>query len=167
MAIDPEEKQRLNDEGQKAGAEDLDQHLRSPWPKFFESDEDFYERHDAWQTGYDNAQEQKKTGCFLSTACVEHAGLSDDCHELTVLRHFRDNYVQALSNGPALISEYYTNAPRILATIAISPESDSLLASTFATIQQAVERIESDQPAMAFAIYSNLFEHLKHNFPST
>ena len=29
-------------------------------------------------------------GCFLTSACTEARGLPDDCHELTVLRSFRD-----------------------------------------------------------------------------
>ena len=34
-------------------------------------------------------------GCFLTSACTEARGLPDDCHELTVLRAFRDGYLRS------------------------------------------------------------------------
>ncbi len=56
-------------------------------------------------------------GCFLTSACVEAKGLSDDCHELTVLRRFREEYLRPLPEGEAEIAEYYDVAPKIVAAI--------------------------------------------------
>ena len=45
-------------------------------------------------------------GCFLTSACTEARGLPDDCHELTVLRSFRDGYLRSQPEGEAEIAEY-------------------------------------------------------------
>jgi Ca2+-binding RTX toxin-like protein len=37
--------------------------------------------------------------CFLTTAVVHWAGKTDDCHELTTLRRFRDGYMRGLGDG--------------------------------------------------------------------
>ena len=45
--------------------------------------------------------------CFLTSACVEAKGLADDCHELSVLRNFRENYLRTVPEGRREIAEYY------------------------------------------------------------
>ena len=50
------------------------------------------EENKSYDEGWNHAKSQEG-GCFLSAACVEHAGLSDGCRELTTLRSFRDGYV--------------------------------------------------------------------------
>ena len=30
--------------------------------------------------------DEKESGCYLTSACIEYAGLSDDCYELETLR---------------------------------------------------------------------------------
>jgi len=52
--------------------------------------------------------------CFLTTICVNHKGLDDDCFELNFLRHFRDEYVANTANGEQLIEAYYEMGPRIV-----------------------------------------------------
>ena len=56
-------------------------------------------------------------GCFLTSACTEARGLPDDCHELTVLRSFRDGYLRSQPEGEAEIAEYYAVAPKIVDAI--------------------------------------------------
>ncbi len=43
---------------------------------------------------------------FLTTACLQAAGLPDNCKELQTLRRFRDEYVSRLPNGSAILSHY-------------------------------------------------------------
>ncbi|MEM8722550.1 MAG: CFI-box-CTERM domain-containing protein [Cyanobacteria bacterium P01_G01_bin.39] len=68
------------------------------------------------QDGLSNNQTQnkKKEGCFLTTACVKHTGLPDDCFELQILRNFRDDYLASTAEGQALIEQYYKEAPIIV-----------------------------------------------------
>ena len=53
-------------------------------------------------------------GCFLTSACTEARGLPDDCHELTVLRAFRDGYLRSQPEGEAEIAEYTPSRRRSL-----------------------------------------------------
>jgi len=55
--------------------------------------------------------------CFITTAVCEAEGKADNCRELTVLRGFRDGYLAAQPDGPALIAEYYEKAPVIVTLI--------------------------------------------------
>jgi hypothetical protein len=80
----------------------------------------------------------KSSDCFLTTACVEHAGLPDDCYELRTLRTFRDRYVSRLANGPALLAEYYTDAPRLVRAIQSSPDRGVLFGGIYAAVRRAV-----------------------------
>ncbi len=67
----------------------------------------------------------KVPGCFLTTACVEYAGLPDDCEALTLMRKLRDNYVAKLPDATELISEYYEFSPKIVAAINAMPKVEA------------------------------------------
>lgn len=55
--------------------------------------------------------------CFITTAVCQELGKPDDCAELTAFRAFRDGYLAAQPDGPALIQEYYNIAPGIVTCI--------------------------------------------------
>ena len=57
--------------------------------------------------------------CFITTAVCEAEGKPDDCAELTAFRAFRDGYLAACPDGPALIEEYYETAPDIVTMIGV------------------------------------------------
>ena len=57
------------------------------------------------------------TGCFITTACVEHQGLPDDCAELQTLRKYRDVLVQEDDDFRSKVLEYYRKAPLIIQEI--------------------------------------------------
>lgn len=61
-------------------------------------------------------------GCFLTTACVAHAGLDDRCFELQALREFRDDTLIFLPGGADDIAAYYAKAPTIVSRILTSPQ---------------------------------------------
>ena len=56
-------------------------------------------------------------GCYLTSACTAARGLPDDCHELTTLRRFRDEWLKHQPDGILLIARYYEIAPKIVAAI--------------------------------------------------
>lgn len=103
----------------------------------------------------------QKGGCFLTSASIYAAGLSDDCYELETLRSFRDGFVQNLPNGPEIISNYYTTAPKIAHEISISPSANSEYKKILETIKTAVSCIEALNNEKALDIYVNMFEELK------
>jgi hypothetical protein len=68
---------------------------------------------------YDSAVESGSgsSGCFLTTACVQHKQLADDCDELQTLRMLRDNYMSKTEEGQSMIRQYITIAPGIVHAI--------------------------------------------------
>lgn len=66
--------------------------------------------------------------CFITTAVCLDEGKADDCAELMAFRHFRDGYLQACPDGPALIQEYYDVAPGIVLRIDLSENRSEIYA---------------------------------------
>ena len=56
-------------------------------------------------------------GCFITSAVCGSFGKPDDCYELNLFRHYRDNWLAREIDGEALIQEYYRVAPRIVKEI--------------------------------------------------
>lgn len=118
----------------------------------------------AYEAGQANHESQTKGVCFLTTACVNYAGLADDCHELTVLRKFRDDYVANRANGADHLTEYYRVAPEIVHRIDQDPERDLVLAGIFSQVTEAVKLIESDDFEAAFQCYRKMFKGLGQRY---
>ena len=166
MAGDPDDNTRWNNYGQRDASEGNCRH--EPWRDAFESDDHFEGRTDAYNAGYDNAQDQKNegSGCFLTSACMEYAELGDDCYELRTLRSFRDRYVSRLPDGPALLREYYADAPRVVRAIRLSPDRADLFGGIYAAISRAIRHIERAEHDSAMSVYSTLFRNLRRRFPA-
>lgn len=125
------------------------------------------EENSSYNEGWRHTKDQKDSssgGCFLTTACVEHARLADDCHELQVLRRFRDDYVAALPDGKDILTEYYQSAPTIVRRIQSSQQRDNVLETLFGTIREAVALIEAGRHKEAFDSYVTTFKKLKTQF---
>lgn len=67
--------------------------------------------------------------CFITTAVCQAEGKSDDCEELTAFRAFRDGYLRAQPDGPALIDEYYNIAPGIVRCINLCSDAEASYAA--------------------------------------
>lgn len=63
--------------------------------------------------------------CFITTAVCRHSGKPDDCAELTAFRGFRDGYLRACADGPALIDKYYDIAPGIVLHLELDSDRDA------------------------------------------
>ncbi|MGI6175344.1 MAG: CFI-box-CTERM domain-containing protein [Christensenellales bacterium] len=55
--------------------------------------------------------------CYITTATTKAVGKGDDCRELSMLRDFRDNWLQHQQHGERLINHYYMMAPIIVKRI--------------------------------------------------
>lgn len=74
-----------------------------------------WERTDNDRSNGGNSQSSSSgSGCYLTSACIEHfkSAFDDNCYELTVLRWFRDNFVNNED-----IKHYYRVAPSIVEEI--------------------------------------------------
>lgn len=66
---------------------------------------------------YSSALIDEDMDCFLTSACVNHRQLEDDCLELNTLRSLRDGFMTASEEGRRIIREYETMGPRIVRAI--------------------------------------------------
>lgn len=104
------------------------------------------------------------SGCYLTTACVEFKGLSDDCTQLQTLRRFRDSYIRSRTDGEQILNRYYTLAPEIVTAIQASLAREEHLNDLFIMIEQAVGHINGGRETKAFELYSQSFTQLLAEF---
>jgi len=105
----------------------------------------------------DTGKSRKKGGCFLTTAACSYKGLPDNCHELEVLRGFRDRYLLSSAEGQRLVSEYYDVAPEIADQITEVEDLDGV----WDVVVQCVHDIESGNVELATSRYRQMVEALK------
>lgn len=108
---------------------------------------------------------QDSSGCFLTSACVEAEGLPDNCHELSVLRLFREEYLRKIPGGPDEIAEYYFVAPQIVEAIKLRKDSLAIFKSIYTeVIKPCVEMIERGENDKAHKLYRASVEQLQLSF---
>ncbi len=103
-------------------------------------------------------------GCFLTTACCEILGLTDDCFELNALRHYRDRVLAAMPGGKDDIGLYYRVAPSILERL---PEQQRLplLLSVYARfILPSAIAARLGCNALAYRLYARMMRELTREF---
>ena len=101
--------------------------------------------------------------CFI-TVCVKYAGLPDDCHELQVIRKFRDEYVRALPEGTTLIEDYYRTAPVIVQRIKLQKDSRDIFQKLLTALREVVALIQADRNSEALALCKRGFRLLKRRY---
>ena len=105
------------------------------------------------------------SGCYLTTACVDHKGLPDDCFELNTLRQFRDGYLVSAEDGREQIEEYYRTAPGIVAAIDKSGRGAAIYEVLYDdVILPCVDLIENGRNEEARQMYVDMVEKLKKEF---
>lgn len=108
--------------------------------------------------------EEEKSGCFLTTACVEYAGLPDNCHELEMMRELRENYIRSLPEGKDFLAEYASVAPQIVRSIKGRIDRNDIFQSLLIKCRTTVALIENRFYAEAYSICKMEFENLKKKF---
>lgn len=116
------------------------------------------------KTEYYDRESSGLGGCFLTTACVEFAGLPNDCKELQVMRHFRDTYVCKLSDGDKSLSDYYQIAPLIVKRIKFQENSREIFKNMLGTLKIVVKLVESERYSEAWSICQEEFIALKNKY---
>ena len=105
-----------------------------------------------------------KSGCYLTTSCVEAMNLSDDCYELQTLRKFRDEYLAQTPNGRSMIEEYYETAPEIVDAINAAGNGNEIFKELYSDITEIVSLIEKGESEEAVSAYRNLTLSLKNKY---
>ena len=104
-------------------------------------------------------------GCFLTSACTAARGLPDDCHELTVLRSFRDNWLKQQPDGVMLIAHYYEVAPKIVEAIDNLEDRLEIWDGVYRElVVPCVEMIEQERYPEALELYQGITEELEGRY---
>lgn len=99
--------------------------------------------------------------CFLTTACVQAAGLPDDCFELKSLRLFRDRVLALTPEGRAMIAAYYQHAPALVARIDAKPDARRIWLATYLRfILPCALLARAGLKQAALARYRRMIDHL-------
>ncbi|MDO8508476.1 MAG: CFI-box-CTERM domain-containing protein [Nanoarchaeota archaeon] len=107
----------------------------------------------------------KKGGCYITSACVDARGLSDNCTELMTLREFRDNYLAGQENGSEMIRSYYDFAPKIVASIDSSNNARQVYDELYQNlVQKCVGLIQKGDNKGALRNYEQVFQNLKQKY---
>lgn len=95
-------------------------------------------------------------GCYLTTACAEARGLSDDCEELTILRRYRDDYLKNRPGGAEEIRQYYAVAPQIVCRVKAQENAGEIWDRIYKEmIRPCVEQIGQGRMEEAFKLYKS------------
>ena len=105
--------------------------------------------------------------CFITTACVEAAGLPDNCTELETMRYLRDEYLVKSVGGKKMIQEYYEIAPSIVEKIGREENSNEVFSAIFNNIREIVSLIKTGDLESATAYYKEMVVRLKQRYMKT
>ena len=102
-------------------------------------------------------------GCFLTTACCEVLGLSDDCFELRTLRRYRDRVLIAMPGGHAALAAYYLVAPSILERLPQQERAARLLSVYMRFILPSAVAARLGLNRLAYSLYARMMDELSRS----
>lgn len=106
--------------------------------------------------------DDKDTGCYLTTLMCELLGYEDDCFELTYLRNFRQNYMQNNIEGQKLLSQYKDISHPIVKKLRMRLDKKEIaLKMKNDYITSAIEKIKNGNPEDGIAIYKDMVAYLQ------
>lgn len=106
-----------------------------------------------------------KKFCYITTAVCESLGKSDDCYELTLLRNYRDGYMQSQPNGAEIIKKYYDIAPTIVKRINKKADSQNIYHQVWDEyLNPCIQCIEVDENEECMKIYTEMVEALEEKY---
>lgn len=107
----------------------------------------------------------KRKLCYVTTAVCRNLNKGDDCEELRLIREFRDGYLSAEKDGPALIEEYYDIAPTLVKRIARDAQAQAKYVWLWNTyLGPCVSYIKSGQMESCKETYCHMIEELKEEY---
>lgn len=101
--------------------------------------------------------------CFITTAVCEYLQKPDDCYELTLLREFRDNWLDMQPSGKVTIEEYYQVAPIIVKALNESADKDAIYGEIWNMyISPCIKLIELTAYVTCRDLYIEMVNNLKN-----
>lgn len=98
---------------------------------------------------------KKSEDCFITTACVEYFGLTDNCYQLQTLRRFRDEYMVVEKGRRHMVLNYYDIAPKVVEKLKVHPDRAKFFKDIFDVVNEACLAIEKNENEAAAIMYTN------------
>ncbi len=103
--------------------------------------------------------------CFITTMLVNILGKGDNCHELNILRNFRDTFLQRNPYFLSMLAEYDLVGPIIANEINLLDNKEAVANAAFEKfIKPTVRQIENENYVGAINIYKLMFDYFKFSF---
>ncbi|HQQ94584.1 MAG TPA: hypothetical protein PLQ93_08525 [Bacteroidia bacterium] len=102
--------------------------------------------------------------CFLTTACIRHKGLGDNCKELRLLRDYRDGYLRSRPSGRQLVDVYYKLAPDLVQRIEGDAEKSKIYTYIYSVVQNSCSCILNKDFMEARILYSKMVKKLLRRY---
>lgn len=107
-------------------------------------------------------EDNKKEGCFITTAVCNEFDILDADVILNKFRAFRDNWLANEQGGTFLISQYYDEAPRILDKLDSAKYNETMKYIWDVYLSKCLSMIEKGENDQALEIYQEMFYFLKN-----
>lgn len=103
--------------------------------------------------------------CYITTAVCESLGKPDDCHELQVLRGYRDEYLMESEEGKRIVEQYYDIAPTIVSHINRTENSKEVYEEIYKKyLLPCIELVEEKKPEECKEVYSSMVHELQKKY---
>lgn len=110
----------------------------------------------------ESQKENESEGCFITTAVCDSFNKPDDCYELTMFRHFRDDWLKYQPDGRKLIEEYYIIAPKIVEKINRLENAKEIYESIWDNyLKKCLYYLEKTNRKSCKNVYINMVNNLK------
>jgi len=107
----------------------------------------------------------KRKFCYITTAVCETFGKEDSCYELTLLREYRDDYLEKQPQGAEIINEYYDLAPSIVKHINQREESEQIYAGIWQEyLEPCIQMIEQGEKKACKGLYVKMVRDLQKQY---
>lgn len=133
------------------------------WCKYYHA---YYDPNDAYSCNRFEMGSSGSSGCYLTTACVDVMGLSDDCTELQSMRLLRDEYImREVEDGKKIIDDYYLTAPVIVSEINKQSDSEEIWKNIYQEeIKPCVDLIKHQKYEQALSKYQEMTQRLSKQY---
>jgi hypothetical protein len=102
--------------------------------------------------------------CYITTACVEAAGLHGNCLELQSMRYLRDAFLYRTDYGQKIIEDYYATAPYIVEKIKKDENSAEILSELFLEVKNIASLVNDGKLPLATERYISMVNELKNRY---
>lgn len=126
-----------------------------------------YNRDDSTAKSYRDYSKNKQSssGCFITTIVCSVLGMADDNIYLTLLRKFREDYLQKKPDGIKVLEEYDTIGPVIAHCIAHDEKKESVAQCVFMnSIVPVINDICEGKKMEAIQKYTNMTRDLINRY---